>query len=90
MEKKDLYITVSGQCNTGKSRLTYLLKTFLRENGLDVEYVPTNELPTESTFDKKMSKDIDAAINNIKGKSKITLNEVQLAKPIKNINQILT
>ena len=31
MEKKDLIITVSGQVASGKSRLTYLLKKFLRE-----------------------------------------------------------
>jgi len=33
MEKKDLIITVSGQVASGKSRLTYLLKKFLREQG---------------------------------------------------------
>ena len=36
MEKKDLIITVSGQVASGKSRLTYLLKKFLREQGFGV------------------------------------------------------
>ena len=37
MEKKNLIITVAGQTASGKSRLTYLLKKFLRENGFEVE-----------------------------------------------------
>jgi uridine kinase len=34
MEKKNLTIIVGGQTASGKSRLTYLLKKFLRENGI--------------------------------------------------------
>ena len=38
MEKKNLIISVSGEVNSGKSRLTLLLKEFLRENGFDVQF----------------------------------------------------
>lgn len=38
MEKKELIITVSGQVASGKSRLMFLLKKFLRENGFNVEF----------------------------------------------------
>ena len=38
MEKKNLTISVSGEVNSGKSRLTLLLKNFLRENGFEVDF----------------------------------------------------
>jgi hypothetical protein len=79
MEKKDLIITVSGQFASGKSRLTFLLKKFLRENGFEVEFDGNIDHPTESNFDKHMSKNFDEVINNIKETRKITLKEVQLA-----------
>ena len=80
MEKKDLIITVSGQVASGKSRLTFLLKKFLRENGFEVEFDGNIDHPTESNFDKHMSKNFDEVINSIKETRKITLKEVQLAR----------
>ena len=38
MEKKKLIVTVSGECNSGKSRLSFMLKKFLRGNGFDVDF----------------------------------------------------
>jgi len=78
MEKKDLIITVSGVSASGKSRLTYLLKKFLRENGFEVEFETNLDHPTESDFDKQMSKNLDEVIENFKDTRKITLKEVQL------------
>jgi|688.fasta_scaffold33970_21 deoxyadenosine/deoxycytidine kinase len=78
MEKKDLIITVSGQVASGKSRLTYLLKKFLSEHGFEVEFEANLDHPTESDFDKHMSKNLDEVIENFKDTRKITLKEVQL------------
>ena len=80
MEKKDLIITVSGQVASGKSRLTYLLKKFLSEHGFEVEFEANLDHPTESDFDKHMSKNLDEVIENFKDTRKITLKEVQLAR----------
>ena len=38
MKKEKLIITVSGRVMSGKSRLSFLLKKFLRENGCDVKH----------------------------------------------------
>lgn len=84
MEKKDLIITVSGQVASGKSRLTYLLKEFLREQGFEVEFDGNLDYTTECDFDKHISKNIDEVIENFKDTRKITLKEVQLA-PLSNI-----
>lgn len=84
MEKKDLIITVSGQTASGKSRLTFLLKKFLRENGFEVEFDGNADFPSEREFDRHVSKNFDDVINNIKETRKITLKETQL--PRKSIN----
>jgi len=83
MEKKDLFITVSGRSGSGKSRLTYLLKNFLRKNGFDIEYLANTDLPTESKFNRAMGKNFHEAINEIKRTRKITINEMQTNEGIK-------
>ncbi len=80
MEKKDLIITVSGQYNSGKSRMILLLKNFLRENGFEVEFKGNYDHPTEATFDANASKHFDEVIDQIKESYKIKLQEIQLAK----------
>ncbi len=80
MEKKDLIITVSGQVTSGKSRLAYLLKKFLREQGFEVEFDGNLDHSTEREFDKHMSKNLDEVIENFKDTRKIILKEVQLAR----------
>ena len=78
MEKKNLIITVAGKTASGKSRLTYLLKNFLRENGFEVEQELNIDHPTEENFDSVMSENIDTVIDNFKETRKITIKEVQL------------
>lgn len=78
MEKKNLIITVAGQPASGKSRLTYLLKKFLRENGFEVEQELNIDYPTEENFDNIMSKNTDNIIDNFKKTRKITIKELQL------------
>ena len=78
MKKKKLIITIAGQTASGKSRLTYLLKKFLRENGFEVEQELNLDHPTEENFDDVMGKNIDIVINSFKETRKITIKEAQL------------
>lgn len=80
MEKQNLTITISGHVGSGKSRLAYLLKTFLREEGFEVEFGGNIDFPKENEkeFDKFMSKNLDKTIRGIAESRKITINEVQL------------
>lgn len=80
MEKIDLIVTVSGQVASGKSRLTYMLKNFLRENGFEVEFNGNIDHPREFDFDERVSENFDEVIEHIKETRKITLKEVQLAR----------
>ena len=96
MKKKDLIIALAGQTASGKSRLTYLLKKFLRENGFEVEQELNFDYLTEEKFDKVMSENFDDVISKFKDTRKITLREVQLGiinnkdyLDIKNLNNEL-
>ena len=80
MEKQKLKIIVAGEVGSGKSRLTFLLKNFLREQGFDVEYVPNSDHLTESIFDLRMVNHFDGVIDIIKQTRKITLEEEQLKR----------
>ncbi|MFW5847448.1 MAG: hypothetical protein ACOCVF_00820 [bacterium] len=89
MERKDLIITVAGQNGSGKSRLTYLLKKFLRENAFDVEFEGNLDHPTEKHFDKYISRNFDEVINNIKEKRKIRIKEIQLGFRMSDVKEYL-
>ena len=78
MENRELVISVSGKTNTGKSRLTLLLKKFLRENGFEVRFDGGVDYENEIEFDKQISKNLEQAIETIKETSVITLKEEQI------------
>ena len=80
MEKENLIITVSGRAASGKSRLTYLLKNFLREQGFEVEFEGNIDHPNENDFNRDMGKHFDEVINFMKETRKITLKQVQLPR----------
>ena len=85
MEKKNLTITVSGECNSGKSRLSFLLKKFLRENGFDVQFDGGVDYKDETQFDEYTSKNFDQVIEHIKETRTVTLKEVQLKRDLVKI-----
>jgi uridine kinase len=82
MEKKNLIISVSGEVNSGKSRLTLLLKKFLHENGFDVQFDGGVDYKDETQFDEYVSKNLDQVIEHIKDTRTITLKEVQVKQDL--------
>jgi hypothetical protein len=74
---KNLTITVSGKTNTGKSRLTLLLKDFLRKEDFKVEFDGGIDYENEEQFNDHVSKNFDHAIEQLK-ETTITLKEEQL------------
>lgn len=82
MEKNNLIISVSGEVNSGKSRLTLLLKKFLRENGFDVDFDGGVDYENETQFDEYVSEHFDQIIEHIKDTTKITLKEVQVKRDL--------
>lgn len=82
MEKKNLVITVSGHAASGKSRLTYMLKQFLREVGFEVEQELNIDHRSEEKFDEDMCRTLDDIIDNFKETRKITIREVQTQREL--------
>lgn len=75
---KNLIITVSGETNSGKSRLILLLKDFLRENDFIVEFDGGIDYENENQFNEHVSKNFDHVIEHVKNTKTITLKEEQL------------
>jgi pantothenate kinase-related protein Tda10 len=80
MEKEKLIITVSGRVLSGKSRLSFLLKKFLRENGFDVKHEVSLDYHDENHFERQMSKDFDDVIGQMKEQREIVIKEEQLKR----------
>lgn len=74
--KRELIINFDGPMMCGKSKMMYFFKEFLRKEGFDVEYDGnTFDHPTEKNFDRVMSRNIDEALDVIKKKTLIVLQE---------------
>lgn len=73
MKENQLNITISGKTNSGKTRLTYLLKKILREEGFDVEFSGNIDFPSEAKFDEHVEKNFDRCISSIKERSNINI-----------------
>lgn len=80
MEKEKLIITVSGRAMSGKSRLSFLLKKFLQENGFDVKHEITLDYSDENHFEIRMNKNFDEVIGKMKEQIEITIKEEQLKR----------
>lgn len=80
MEKEKLIITVSGRAMSGKSRLSFLLKKFLQENGFDVKHEVTLDYQDENHFERQMSKNFDNVVGMMKEQREIIIKEEQLKR----------
>lgn len=80
MEKEKLIITVSGRAMSGKSRLSFLLKKFLQENGFDVKHEVTLDYRDENHFERQMSKNFDNVVGMMKEQREIIIKEEQLKR----------
>jgi len=78
MEK--IIITVAGKSKSGKSRIAYLLKKFLKENGLNVKHQLSIDYESDDVFDELMEKNIGDVIENFKETREITIKEIQFRK----------
>jgi len=84
--KNEMVITVSGPSGSGKSRLAYLLKTFLREVDFEVELQTPTDFENEADFDLHMDNNFDEVIPVIQSKSKILIRDVQTNRSILSKN----
>lgn len=78
MKKQTLEITITGMCGSGKSRLLFIIKNFLKNKGFDVEYGGDFDYPTEFEFDKCMVEHNDEVIDFLIKNRTIVINEKQI------------
>jgi hypothetical protein len=83
MEKEKLTITVSGTTLSGKSRLSFLLKEFLKANGFDVKQELSSDYTDEKHYDKQMSEKFHPIMDFIKEQRQIVIKEEQVKNKIK-------
>ena len=79
-EKEKIIITVSGRAMSGKSRLSFLLKKFLRENGFNVKHEVTLDYHNENHFERQMIENFDDVIGQMKEQREILIKEEQLKR----------
>lgn len=78
--KQEIIITVSGSCGSGKSRITYLMKKFFREIGIEVQHTDVMDHRSELEFDIDMENNLNEVISNFVESRKITFSERQLPR----------
>jgi len=88
MKEQELIITIGGRTNTGKSRLLYLLKKFLKDNDFDVEHIIDDDYKNEFDFNRSMIIEHDKVIDKIKSTRKIKIKEVHLPESKNNLTNI--
>ena len=77
-EETGINIIVSGRASSGKSRLTFLLKEFLKEKGFDIQMDDHPDFNNETQFDEFMVKNIDLAIKSISEREKISIKTISI------------
>lgn len=75
--KKEITINISGLSASGKSRILYLLKMFLRKQGIEVEHELNFDYLNESDFDKNVGRNIFNVVDSFKDSRKIIIKETQ-------------
>ena len=75
---KKLSITVSGETNSGKSRMLYLLKHLLKGHGFNVKVKVPSDYNYLDEFEIQMDKNFEEVINYIKETRIIHLNEINI------------
>ena len=76
--KKGITVTVTGLNNSGKSRISYIVKESLRVHGFNVEFDPSMDFDNEAHFNRVMRRNLDEAVEAISENTIVKVKEVQL------------
>jgi len=83
-ERNIINISVSGVPGSGKSRITYLLKEFLKDRGFNIEMSEDKDFKDEAQFDEFMGKNVREIISNFSKTKIIKIEAVSLNRNLKN------
>jgi predicted GTPase len=75
MEKEVIKISITGNANIGKSRLSYLIGKLLKEEGFEINQKIHHDYIDENQFREKMERDSDVVYDSIKNRSVISIEE---------------
>ncbi len=82
MEKEKIFVTISGKSGSGRSRVTYMLKEFFKERGLNARLDLSENLDykSEADFDRFMGYKNKEIIDNLSESREIIIQEKQLPR----------
>lgn len=87
MNNKEILITVTGACGSGKSNISYFILKYLRENGFNISLESSSpDFKSEQDFIEQLSVNNEKAIFHLKQDRKILLKEVQVNRNLNNLN----
>ena len=85
MNNKEILITITGVCGSGKSNISYFLLKYLRENGFNISLESSSpDFESEEDFIEQLSVRNEMAISHLKQDRKILLKEVQVSRNLNN------
>lgn len=74
-----LKILVVGECNSGKSRITQVIRKALSDNDVDCDFEPM-EFKNINDFERIMEHQLDDALFQINKNANISIHEFQLSR----------
>lgn len=80
--RNEINITVTGLSNSGKSRMLYIIKKLLSDEGFNITHRLGPDFDNEEQYDNHMSNNIDAISNEFKETKRISIREIPLMRTI--------
>lgn len=74
---KKIKVSIEGPVNSGKSRITYIIKEALNDYGFDVEFTPSLDYKDENTFNRQVRSNLEEVVQHIKDRTKVIVEEKQ-------------
>jgi len=78
MNRNKIKITVAGLPASGKSKMLYIIKHMLKEEGFNIKHNVNIDFNNESQFDKQMENNIEKVFEHFKKTKSISIEETTL------------
>ena len=80
--RNEIHITVSGLSASGKSRMAYIIKKMLAEEGFNITHRIGPDFADENQFDDHMASGIENISREFKETKRIFIREIPLSRTI--------
>ena len=80
--RNEINITVSGLPASGKSRMLYIIKKMLADDGFNITHKMGPDFENEELYDTHMSNNIEQLVSEFKETKRISIREIPLNRTI--------